>query len=71
MYIFCDCSDCGNSRVNGPCYLEKHFIGKPHHFIAKVRREQIKMEKRGVPSTCIVVGDNNLIKDSVLRVSVV
>lgn len=24
MYIYCDCSDCGNGRVTGPCYLEEY-----------------------------------------------
>jgi hypothetical protein len=68
MYIFCDCSDCGHSRVKGPCYLETYYADKSNLFVKTVRTQQ--KELKGFPNTFYKI-DDEYIKNSVLQVTLV
>ena len=39
-YIHCDCSDCGFSRIRGPCYLEEFHHDKDNYFLNEERQRQ-------------------------------
>jgi hypothetical protein len=70
MYIFCDCSDCGNTRIKGPCYLELYYKNmQSKNYLNQLRRRNTKLKE--THTNYIEVEDIQLFKDSVLRVSVV
>jgi len=68
MYIFCDCSDCGNHRVKGPCYLELYYKNsRTTQYINNLRRRNTK--SKGTQKNYIEVDDIELFKNTILRAS--
>ena len=71
MYIYCDCSDCGNGRVSGPCYLEEYLQRKRDLLkLSTIRRRRSSNE---IKNKIFKVEDDGINNDSpsVLLVSVV
>mgnify|MGYP001326291093 FL=1 len=69
MYIFCDCSDCGSTRVIGPCYLEEFYQGISNIFLNDVRTKN-KIKKTNHDCT-MSVKDEKTKKNSILQVSII
>ena len=43
MEIYCDCSDCGNTRLTGKCLLEQCYREQTGEFLPDKYREEIRM----------------------------
>ena len=72
MYVFCDCSDCGNSRVKGPCYLEIYYNNlKSQHHLNELRRRNTKTKGTQKNFFKVENEDKDMFKDSVLRISII
>ena len=40
--IFCDCTDCGNTRVTGKCLFEEYYYKKYKTYLPQNRRDEIR-----------------------------
>ena len=71
-YICCDCSDCGFSRVRGPCYLEEYFSNKDNYFLNEERvRQQETIGFKVYSKMCQQITEDKKQFVSVMRISIV
>ena len=71
-YIMCDCSDCGFSRIRGPCLLETIFKNKDHITMDGIRTDQQNTnEYKAYVHMCETIAGSKTNFVSVNRVSVV
>ena len=71
-YIFCNCSDCGFSRIRGPCLIETTFRNKDHVTMDKIRiNQQNTNGYKAYVHMCETIAGSKSNFVSVSRVSVV